>query len=753
MDKLWHKLRQGLYTLVMVIVPALIAYDVYFQWRTPALDFYFDATTGLVREVPADSYADWAGLHPGDIIQTVDGVPFREWIIGGWHDMSQGPYFAHVERLNGTQTIEIEIELPAIPVARLNFLALLNTALVALIFWSSGAILLLRRPQQPEVHLIYLLSQVFAVILLFPLAHPPPYLAPRAGLTLSSIGIFIAAPLLLHYYLTFPVRLGDRLRRRWWLIGIYGLAILSLTLWLNSPRWRRWGAAGVLLEITAAIIVLVYVYVRRASPNGRRRLRVVVLGNITAALPGLLLYILPQMVHHSPYIPEWLLAWCLVIAPISYLYATLRYNLFGIDRLLNRALVYILLSLSILSLYLGPFLLIYRLAPNDWLAHTMVAAGLTMLVGLAFDWSRTQIQRLVDHLFYGGWYDYPGVVETVSAALARTLNREQLVEVLTRQIPEMMQLHPGHLWIGEPDETLPPEVAGTHLRFTFSLPGRRPATWIVGTRCDKEEFTAADRRILNTLADQAEIALNNVLLVEALRRRLSEIREAQRQLLRSREEERARLSRDLHDGPIQTLVGLNMQLGLFLTTAETTEGKNTLPDERVEELKAMRAEVQSLLKDLRQICSELRPPMLDTLGLGASLRALAQEWSTQNNISVTLDMPADHILRTLPEEVAVNFYRVAQEALSNIARHAGANRVTLQLVWRPPTLLMTVQDNGRGFKLPADLHDLATTGHFGLVGMQERADLIGGTLTVKSDPGQGTSVQVVWQTPSQEEPG
>ncbi|MBN1584471.1 MAG: sensor histidine kinase, partial [Anaerolineae bacterium] len=409
---------------------------------------------------------------------------------------------------------------------------------------------------------------------------------------------------------------------------------------------------------------------------------------------------------------------------------------------LNRALVYGLLSLGILLLYLGPFLLIYRFAPGDWLAQAMVAAGLTLLVGLSFDWSRRWVQRLVDRLFYGGWYDYPGVVETVSEALGRSLDLAHLTDVLTHQVPVLMQLRAGHLWIGAPDETPPPNASGTHLRFVFPLEGRRCAAWTVEPRRDGEAFMTSDHRILKTLADQAEIALNNVLLVEMLRRQLGEIREAQRQLLRSREEERSRLARDLHDGPVQMLVGLNMQLGLLLNALGTP---NASPDAS---LTTMRAEVRALLSALRQVCAELRPPMLDTIGLGAAIRTLAEEWSAQCDVRVALDLPPDAALRSLPGDVAVNLYRVVQEALSNIAHHAAARLMIIRLVWGGTHLILTVQDDGRGFVVPATFHDLTTSGHFGLVGMQERVGLIGGEWMVDSAPGRGTTVRVVWQAPA-----
>lgn len=724
-------LSRGLFALPALAVLTLIGYVVHFQWRTPALDFSFDGRSGRVYTVPPDSYADWAGLWPDDVIVAVDGFPFVAWVV---------PQV-------GVSTVEIErdgrplaLEMPIFPLAKLNWPSLTSAVVVALIFWGVGVLLLWRQFQRADVRLLFLLAQIFAAAVLLLLSQPGRWLTPPWTMSLCVACFHIAAPLLVHHLTTFPATVGSPRQRRWGLRLLYGLALVGIVGALSShTKWVRLSVLYTTVEIGAAIGILVYVYARRAAPGDRRRLRLIVFGNVMAAAPPTLFYLLPAIVGSTYRMPKWTMGLFLICAPLSYLYATVRHNLFGIDRLLNRALVYALLSLGILLLYLGPFLLIYRLTPGDWLAQAMVAAGLTLLVGLAFDWSRRRVQRLVDRLFYGGWYDYPGVVETVSAALARALNREQLSEVLTRQVPELMQLRPGYLWIGAPDETLPPEPAGLHLRFTFSLEGRRCAAWTVEPRRDGEDFAAPDHRILKTLADQAEVALNNVLLVETLRRQLDEIRETQRQLFRSREEERARLARDLHDGPIQLLVGLNMQLGLLLTAGER-ENLSV-----AEELQAMRAEVRRLLAELRQVCVELRPPMLDTLGLGAALRALVEEWLAQSDTSITLDLPPDGTLRTLPGEVAVNLYRIAQEALSNVARHAAAQQVTLSLAWEPGCLMLTVRDDGRGFALPAALHNLTAQDHFGLIGMRERAELIGGRLAIESAPGQGTMVRVTWQ--------
>ena len=708
--------------LAAVILPALAGYVIYDQTRAPVFDASMDWSSGTVLSAEQDSFANWAGFQPGDVIVSVDGAPFPRLpnVVGN--------YMAEVRR--GGETLQLEM--PLVSMASINRAALFGGVLVALIFWASGLLLLLRRFERTEIRLLFLLSQAFAIVLLFPLAYSPKWSPPAWGLGLSVACLFVSAPLLLHYYLSFPVRLGATRQRQWVLIPLYALAFAaSLLWWIDSALGRQVGMVFTVSGVAAALGVQGYSYFRRASPEDRRRLRLIFFGSLLGASPALLFFFLPS-IFHTQRIPLWLAGLFTVAAPLSYHYAVLRHNLFGIDRLLNRTLVYAALSLGILILYLGPFLLIYRFAPDDWLAQTMVASGLTLGVGLAFERTRTTLQRSVDRLFYGGWYDYPGVIEQVTRSLAGCTDRAQLTDVLSRQTPALMQLQGGDLCFEEQTSS------ANGIRLSFQ--GQPRATWTIGPHRDGDDLTDSDRRILDTLARQAEIALGNVLLIETLRAQLEEIRasrealtQAQYRLLRSREDERARLARDLHDGPLQVLIGLNMQLGLLLPQANGLEG-----------LAEMRVEVRDLLTELRGVCSELRPPMLDTLGLAAAICGLAEEWSAQNRVEVGLNLPPNATFSSLPGDVSVNLYRVAQEALINIAKHAQARKVDIQLTGDGQGLSMTIADDGCGFALPNDMNDLTAAGHFGLVGLCERVNLIGGTLRLQSAPGAGTRLRVEW---------
>ena len=621
---------------------------------------------------------------------------------------------------------------------------MITAILVVVTFWLFTGALLIRRYQELIIRLFYVHGQVLALTMVYPLAHPSPWFDPPGLLKLSIAGFYFLAPLTLHLHITFPVKLGKSARRKWSLGLLYASTLICILMWLSgSLMFRKISELYTLLIFSLSIAVLIYAYLTRATPDERRRLRIIWFVPLSAMILVNSLYFVPGLYGWPVQLPVWLVGMLLLIVPVSYLSAITRQNLFGIDRFFNRTLVYIILTSGIFAVYLFPLIYLYNVLPGEWLVQALVSAALTLLIGWNFAWLRTRVERIVAHLFYGSWYDYPRVVESISAALSRCTERAHLSEVLSRQVPALMNLQPGYLLIGDSAEHQQ-ETALMAQSFFYRFESEIPATWVVEPRRDGDQFTLNDHRIINTLGKQAEVALHNVLLIERLRSQLDEIQasrkaltQAQRQLLRSREEERARLARDLHDGPLQSLIGMNMQLGMLL--AAITPANSEASTSRLTEL---RQEVRCLLDDLRAVCAELRPPMLDTLGLGAALRALGEEWSAQFGIEVELNLPTDSALRMLSDEVVVNLYRVVQETLTNIARHARASQVSLVLARDKNGIHLSIRDNGYGFSPPAALHDLIADNHFGLVGMQERVQLIGGKLNIASNPGQGTTVQI-----------
>ena len=637
-----------------------------------------------------------------------------------------------------------------------GLLNLLTTSLVVLVFWLFSLVLLVRRFHQPIVQLLFYHSQVLAITMVYPLSTPFPWPPNPPGLlSLSIVGFYFLGPLTFHLNSTFPVRLGSPAQRRFVLAAAYSLALVAIWTWLSgNPLLKQAGEFYTIGLLQASILAMIYAYLFRATPGERRRMRVIWFGTIIAIFGTNILFFIPGLYGWPVLMPAWVAGLLLLLVPASYIYTITRENLFGIDRFLNRSLVYFLLVVGIAALYFFLLTLLYSLFRLEPLLQALISSGLTVLIAFNFHWLYGWVQRLVDRAFYGKRYDYAGVVDQISSALSQCVNRQSATNVLACQTAELMNLQEGELVFGESAPAVRPPPA---LRFDFNLEGGQRAFWWVAGRLDGEGFSSEDQHILKTLAQQAEITLNNIVLVEAFRRQIEEIRSSrealaatQRQMMRSREDERARLARDLHDGPIQSLVGLNVQLGMLVSTWSESTAAVTYPktrppgDSLLQALSEMREEVRVLLSELRRVSVELRPPMLDMIGLGAAVRDLAQEWAQHHPLALVLDLPPDANLHGLPDETAVNLYRIVQEALMNISRHAAAKNVMIAIHGDASCLEMMIADDGCGFEVGRVLAQSPADGHFGLAGMQERAELIGADLQILSGPGRGVRLCLEW---------
>ena len=203
---------------------------------------------------------------------------------------------------------------------------------------------------------------------------------------------------------------------------------------------------------------------------------------------------------------------------------------------------------------------------------------------------------------------------------------------------------------------------------------------------------------------------------------------------RGQEDERRRLARELHDGPVQALIALDQRVQMVQLKL-----KGTAPEahERLAELRQM---TNVLLEDVRRVIRALRPIYLEDLGLLPALEMLARD--LEGTADLTVAFRSQGAPARLPPEREIAAYRFAQEALRNVARHSQATQAAVEVAFEPGLFTLGVSDNGRGFTPPAHLGELAADSHFGLVGMQERAELVAGRVTVRSSPGQGTTVEL-----------
>jgi len=242
---------------------------------------------------------------------------------------------------------------------------------------------------------------------------------------------------------------------------------------------------------------------------------------------------------------------------------------------------------------------------------------------------------------------------------------------------------------------------------------------LVAPRGNGQQLDQSDRQLVADLARHVGVAAHAVRATLALQRSRAE-------LVTAREEERRRLRRDLHEGLGPTLAGVTLGLHAARTQVRTA------PAEAEELLDTLEAQVEQAVADIRRVVYGLRPPALDEFGLLRALQLQASQLGTTSPLVVTLDAPEGG-LGKLPAAVEVAAYRIACEAMTNVVRHSGATECTVRFQLNG-ALELDVSDNGRG--LPAD-HRAGV----GVTGMRERADELGGRLTIDSDP-RGTVVHV-----------
>lgn len=251
----------------------------------------------------------------------------------------------------------------------------------------------------------------------------------------------------------------------------------------------------------------------------------------------------------------------------------------------------------------------------------------------------------------------------------------------------------------------------------------REALLVVGDA--RDPFAALDASYLVALGQQLGAALENADLYRGLEARSAQLERIAARMVHQHEDERRRLSRELHDETAQVFAAVNMQLGIMRESADAVHAAK---------LDRLLALMNEGIRGIRSVTDRLRPPLLDDLGLLPALRGLVDDFADHRSMEVRFEAPRS--LPPIPEDAEVALFRALQEALSNVARHAGANRVEVKLGIEGNAVVLVVSDDGRGMT-----HGVDRAGS-GLDGMRERVTLLGGTVAVTNRPAGGLDLRV-----------
>ncbi len=407
-----------------------------------------------------------------------------------------------------------------------------------------------------------------------------------------------------------------------------------------------------------------------------------------------------------------------VLFPIAIAFSILRYRLWEIDNLISRALVYGALTAFVIATYVlvvGGLGALFQSSGN--LLISLIATG---SIALLFNPLRERLQRIVNRLMYGERDDPYAVLSRLGKNLEATLAPDSVLSTIVETIAQTLKLPYAAIIFRDADTVQVATVFGSSTSRALVLPLTYQHQLVgelhVAPPSPDEPFTSAERRLLEDIAAQTGVAVHNVRLTADLQR-------SREQLVGAREEERRRLRRDLHDGLGPKLAGQTLKLEAALDSLDgETETARAL-------LKETMSESQSVITEIRRLVYGLRPPALDQLGLLTAIREQAAQYQV-NGLQVTVSAP--ETLPTLPAAVEVAAYRIIQEALTNVARHARAKTCTVSLAM-DRDLEIEVSDDGVG--LPP-----TRRAGVGLSSMRERAEEIGGSCVIEAGTSGGTRV-------------
>ena len=248
-------------------------------------------------------------------------------------------------------------------------------------------------------------------------------------------------------------------------------------------------------------------------------------------------------------------------------------------------------------------------------------------------------------------------------------------------------------------------------------------------------FTTNDMHLLHSIGDQLGVAIEQTRLYERLRKARGRYRQLTRQTLMVQEEEKKRLARELHDETSQALSGLALQLQALVDTAEMSGSQDA---EFIARLKKVQSLVVQVHSEISRLIADLRPALLDTLGLVPAIRQYAE--TSLRSLGINVSVETKGVDRRLPPEVEAGLFRWAQGAIGNIAQHSKAKNAAIVLEYRDDELFLRISDDGQGFDV-SKITDIEESGRGrGVFSMKERVGLLGGTCSIESQPGEGTTV-------------
>ncbi len=664
---------------------------------------------------------------------------------------------------------------------------LIIASVLALTFALAGILIFMRAQDRPTARVAYALF--YMISFMSSLSSIPNHILTWVG---TPIFIILTSGLSTTFVCLFPHPhnyQANRPRSSWLPyfplgIGIV-LALLNLPIVFLAPQFTFRILLLTLTYNIACSFVVIWVLIwglGHLNKHEQPLARMIMLGVIFLLIvAGLSLGIIPpervlhtSTIHLAP-IP-------LVILPIICDYALFRNQLVGTTRLLSRKIMRIFLWALLASLFVFPIVILLHWADN-WNTNAQselrdyTYAGLLVFSLWLFPLVWNKVREVGDHVFYHDFYQYNHALQQLSTALTNLHSVNQISDFLLPQLAQILNATEVALLIRATSQdeirynteldatTTRPwhqyryTVTDTHLSSDylrqsadlalvhFQQRSHEPVLigdilllalydgdqvsgfLCLGIKKNQEPYSRQDQSFLTTLVAQLSVLEVNYRYLEQAQTDAQKLTALNHRVISAQETERRHLALDLHDDVLQEAMLLVRQLSDANTMSDVADA---MPLAR------------SVVINLRRTCLALRPSLLDDLGLAEALRWLAQQTEQMSNGKLSVQAYSSNRCRDLQVQAAdiveLAFYRVAQEALSNVLKHAQASRVVVRLRTSPHGLIsLVIADNGRGFRM-GDPHRES----LGIIGMYERMGAIGGQIQIRTRPEHGTVIRATY---------
>ena len=482
---------------------------------------------------------------------------------------------------------------------------------------------------------------------------------------LSVVGV-------LHFALVFPQPLPFIRDRQWMVAALYPLAYMFyvILLWggndnplVGMSQFNNASTAVEMIYYIMAFIGIIVNYRNLQQERAREQIRIVVFTVGLVLALSMTFRVLPSIIFGESIFNSNTMGLVGLIVPLAIVFAIQRHNLWNIDPIINRTLVYISLTAIIIGLYMIIVVMTGGVLQTGLSVPSSILA--TGIVAVMFHPLRFRSQQIIDRIMYGKRDDPAAVLSSLAHHLETTDQPVDVLPNLVQTIASALKIPYVAITINKSVEviaaygTLPEQREMISLVYQNNTIGHL----VVAPRGINEQFTAGERALLTTIAALTAATVHAVQLSD-------ELLQSRQRIVTAREEERRRIRRDLHDGLGPQLASQTLALEAIAQLIPTN------PQKALSLLESLQGQAHEAILDVRRLVYDLRPPALDDLGLVGALKQSAARYET-GHLHFSFDIPE---MRTdLPAAVETAAFRIAQEAMTNVVRHADATHCILRL--------------------------------------------------------------------------